>query len=147
MNFSVNKLPRKDRTSSFLTYGEAGKRVPKFQANFSKVFEVLSSNDGSNFIQIWLLVSNLLINIIQLMNVDQPLRDKPLKTAFGSTEKTWKHSKTHRVSLPFATLLQGCISLFSGRYLERGDRKKVRKLLTPRTTWEIICFQQQPEAK
>ena len=59
MNFSENKLPRKDRTSSFLTYGEAGNRVPKFQANFSEVFEVLSSNDGSNFIQIRRLVSNL----------------------------------------------------------------------------------------
>ena len=59
MNFSENELPRKDRTSSFLTYGEAGKRVLKFLANISEVFEVLSSNDGSNFIQIRLLVSNL----------------------------------------------------------------------------------------
>ena len=59
MNFSENELPRKDRTSSFLTYDEAGKRVLKFQANFSEVFEVLSSNDGSNFIQIRLVVSNL----------------------------------------------------------------------------------------
>ena len=65
MNFSENELPRKDCTSSFLTYGEAGKRVLKFQANFSEVFEVLSSNDRSNFIQIRLLVSNLVINIIQ----------------------------------------------------------------------------------
>ena len=62
--FPENKLPREDRTSSFLTYGEAGKRVLKFQANFSEVFEVLSSNDGSNFIQIRLLVSNLSLNII-----------------------------------------------------------------------------------
>ena len=44
MNFgSENELPRKDHTSSFLTYGEAVKRVLKFQANFSEVFEVLSS--------------------------------------------------------------------------------------------------------
>ena len=52
MNFSENELPRKDRTSSFLTYGEAGKRVLNFQANFrlGEVFEVLSSNDGSNFL-------------------------------------------------------------------------------------------------
>ena len=63
MNFSENELPRKDHTSS-LTYGEEGKGVLKFQENFSKVFEVLSSNDGSNFIQIRLLVSNLTINII-----------------------------------------------------------------------------------
>ena len=56
-----NELPRKDHTSSFLTYGEAGKRVLKFQANFRDVFEVLSSNDGSNFIQIRLAVSNLLL--------------------------------------------------------------------------------------
>ena len=39
MNFSENELPRKDCTSSFLTYGEAG----KLQANFSKVFKVLST--------------------------------------------------------------------------------------------------------
>ena len=65
MNFSENELPRKDRTSPFLTYGEAGKRVLKFQANISEVFEVLSSKDGSNFIQIRLLVSNLVINVIQ----------------------------------------------------------------------------------
>ena len=56
MNFWENELPRKDRTSSFLPY-EADKRVLKFQANVSEVFEALSSNDGSNFIQI--LVSNL----------------------------------------------------------------------------------------
>ena len=46
MNSSVNELPRGDRTSSFLPYGETVKRVLKFQANFSEVFEVLSSNDG-----------------------------------------------------------------------------------------------------
>ena len=44
-------------------HGEAGKRVLKFQANFSEVFEALSSNDGSNFIQIRLRVSNLLITV------------------------------------------------------------------------------------
>ena len=65
MNFSENELPRKDRTSFFLPFGEAGKRVLKFQANFSKAFEVLSSTDGPNFIQIRLVVSNLAINIIQ----------------------------------------------------------------------------------
>ena len=59
MNFSENELPRKDRRSSFLTYGEAGERVLKFQANFSEVFVVLSRNDGPNFIQIRLLVSTL----------------------------------------------------------------------------------------
>ena len=32
--------------------GKAGKQVLKLKANFSKVFEVLSSNDGPNFIQI-----------------------------------------------------------------------------------------------
>ena len=58
----------------------------KFQANFSEVFEVLSSNDGPNFIQIQLEVSNLYTNIT-VMHMDQPLRDKPLKTVFGSTEK------------------------------------------------------------
>ena len=65
MNFSVNELPRRDRTSSFLPYGEAGKREVKFQANFSEVFEVLSPNDGPNVIQIRLEVSYLSINIIQ----------------------------------------------------------------------------------
>ena len=49
MIFSKNQLSRKDRTSSFLSYGEAGKFQLKFQANFSEVFEVLSSNDGPKF--------------------------------------------------------------------------------------------------
>ena len=48
MNFSENELPRKDRTSSCLTHGKAGKRVLKFQANVSEVFEVLSSNGFCN---------------------------------------------------------------------------------------------------
>ena len=52
MNSFVKELPRRDRTSSFFPYGEAGKQELKFQANFSKVFEVLSLNDGSNFIAI-----------------------------------------------------------------------------------------------
>ena len=65
MNSSVNELPRRDRTSSFLPYGEAGKRELKFQANFSEVFEVLSSNDGPNLIEIRLVVSYLVINIMQ----------------------------------------------------------------------------------
>ena len=65
MNSSVNELPRRDRTSSFLPYVEASKRELKFQANFSEVFEVLSLNDGSNFIEIRLVVSYLVINIIQ----------------------------------------------------------------------------------
>ena len=52
MNFSDNELLRKNRTSSLLAYGEAGKGVLNFQANFSEVFEVLSSNDASNYIQI-----------------------------------------------------------------------------------------------
>ena len=64
MNSSVNELPRRDGTSSFLPYGEAGKRELKFQANFSAVFEVLSLNDGPNFIEIRLVVSYLAINII-----------------------------------------------------------------------------------
>ena len=65
MNSSVNELPRRDRTSSLLPYGEAGKRELKFQANFSEVFEVLSSNDGPNLIEIRLAVSYLVINIMQ----------------------------------------------------------------------------------
>ena len=87
MNFTENELPRKDRTSSFLTSGEAGKRVLKFQANICEVFEVLSSNDGSNSIQIRLVVSNLVITDNTVMHVGKSLRDKLLKTAFGSTEK------------------------------------------------------------
>ena len=62
MNFSENELLRKDRTSSFLAYGEVGKRVLKFQAHFSdfsEVFEVLYSNDGSNYVQIRLQVFQL----------------------------------------------------------------------------------------
>ena len=59
MNFSEKSLLRKDGTSSLLACGEAGKCVLKFQANFSEVFEVFSSNDGSNYIQIRLQVSNL----------------------------------------------------------------------------------------
>ena len=65
MNSSVNELHRRDRTSSFLLYGEAGKRELKFQANFSGVFEVLSLNDGPNFIEIRLVVFYLSVNIIQ----------------------------------------------------------------------------------
>ena len=65
MNSSVNELPRRDRTSSFLPYVEAGKRELKFQANVSEVFEVLSLNDGPNFIEIQLVVSYLVIIIIQ----------------------------------------------------------------------------------
>ena len=86
MNFIKIELPRKDRTSSFLAYGEAGKRELKFQANFSEVFEVLSLNDGSNFIQIRLLVSNPHYHNT-VMHVGKSRRDKPLKTAFGITEK------------------------------------------------------------
>ena len=56
MNFSENELHRKDRTSSFLAYGKAGKRVLEFQANFSEVIEVFSSNDRSNYVQIGLQV-------------------------------------------------------------------------------------------
>ena len=59
MNSSLSELPRRDRTSSFLPYGEAVKRELKFQANFSKVFEVLYLNDGPNFIEIRLVVSYL----------------------------------------------------------------------------------------
>ena len=59
MNSSVNELPRRDRTSSFLPYGEAGKRELKFRAIFSEVYEVLSLNDGPNFIEIRLEVSYL----------------------------------------------------------------------------------------
>ena len=51
MNFCENELLRKDRTSSFLAYGEVGKHVLKSRI-FSEVFEVLSSNEGSNYIQI-----------------------------------------------------------------------------------------------
>ena len=60
MNSSVNELPRRDRTSSFLPYGEAGKGELKFQANFSEVFEVLSLNDRPNFIEIRLVLSYLM---------------------------------------------------------------------------------------
>ena len=62
---SVNELPRRDPTSSFFPYGEVGKRELKFQANFSEVFEVLSLNDGPNFIEIRLVVFYLAVNIIQ----------------------------------------------------------------------------------
>ena len=37
-NFSENELFRKDRTSYFLAYGEAGKRVVEFQANLREFF-------------------------------------------------------------------------------------------------------------
>ena len=45
MNLSENELLRKDHASSFLVCGKAGKHMLEFQANFSEVFEVLSSND------------------------------------------------------------------------------------------------------
>ena len=50
MNFSENELLSKDCTSSFLAYCEVGQRVLKFQAHFSEVFEVLYSNDMSNYV-------------------------------------------------------------------------------------------------
>ena len=64
------------RTTNHLSWhfiGEAGKRVLKFQANFSEVSEVLSSNDGSNCIQIRLQVFQPchLHNTVQ--HADQPL--------------------------------------------------------------------------
>ena len=65
MNSYVNEPPRRDRTSSFLPNGEAGKRELKFQTNLSEVFEVLFLNDGPNFIEIRFPVSYLSINIIQ----------------------------------------------------------------------------------
>ena len=53
-----------DRTSSFLPYDEVGKRVLKFQANFSEGLKVLSSNDGPNVIQIRLVAVNLPLTLI-----------------------------------------------------------------------------------
>ena len=50
----------------------------EFQVNFSKVFVMLSSNDRSN----WTLSLHSIV-----LHVDHLLRDKPLKTAFGSSEK------------------------------------------------------------
>ena len=85
MNFSENELPRKDRTSSFLTYGEAGKRVLKFQANFSRFSKYSSQMTGQ--ISFKFDFEFPIFHFSTVMYVDQPLRDKPLKTAFGSTEK------------------------------------------------------------
>ena len=84
-----NELLRKDRTSSFSPYCEVGKRVLKFRANFCQVFELLYSNDRSNYVQ---------IQFSTVLHVAQPLRDKSLKRAFRSSEKSWKPSKTHQVS-------------------------------------------------
>ena len=74
MNFSENELRGRNRTSSFLAYGEAGKCALGVPANYSENFEVLFSNDGSD------LQSTVL-------RVDQPLRNKPLETACGRSEK------------------------------------------------------------
>ena len=52
LNFVFNEglCLNKHRTSSFLAYGEVGKRVLKFQANFSEVFAKIStSNSTSSF--------------------------------------------------------------------------------------------------
>ena len=88
MNFSGNEFLRKDRTSSFLAYGEAGKHVLESQANFSEVDELLSSHDVSNFIPIGLQVFPPSHLHRTQLHVDQPQRDKPLKTPFGSSEKS-----------------------------------------------------------
>ena len=48
VSIKENELLRKNGTSSLSAYGEAGKRMLKFPANFIEVFEVHSSNDGSN---------------------------------------------------------------------------------------------------
>ena len=73
----------------FLCIWRAVKRVLKFQVNFSEVSKVLSSNDGSNYIQIRLQVFQPCHLHNTVLHVDQPLRDKPLKMAFGSSEKPW----------------------------------------------------------
>ena len=88
MNFSDNELLKKDRTSSFLACGKKGNHVLEFQANFSEVFEMLSSNDGSNYIPIRLEVFQPSHLHSTELHVDQPQRDKPLKTAFGGSEKS-----------------------------------------------------------
>ena len=95
MNSSGNERPRKDGTSSFLRYGEAGKRELKFQVNFSDVFEVLSSNDGPNFIEIRLVVSYLSIDIIQWCawtSCWEINRSKQRLKALKSIKNTAKHS-------------------------------------------------------
>ena len=78
-------LLRKDCTSSFLAYDEAGKLVLKFRANFSEVIEVISSKDQSNYVQIGLqVVQPCHLHNYTVLHVDQPPRDKPLKTALRS---------------------------------------------------------------
>lgn len=42
MNFSGKEVHGKDLSLFFLAYGEAGKRVVAFQADFCQVYEVLS---------------------------------------------------------------------------------------------------------
>ena len=94
MNFSKNELPSKDCTSLFLVYGEAGKCVLEFQANFSEVFEVFSSNNRSNWTSSFpTLTSHLHSTVLQM---DQPLRDncsKQLLGALRSHKNTTKHTR------------------------------------------------------
>ena len=83
--------PKVKITRSFLAYDEAGKRVIQFQAYLSEVFLCspqlqMAGQIGFQFFR----PSHLHSTVLQ---VDQPLRDKPFKTAFGSSEKPSKRSR------------------------------------------------------
>ena len=83
----LSLVPKIKTTRSFLAYGEAGKRVLHFQADLSEVCLEYSSitNRGSDWTSIF---SDLLTDLHStVLQVDKLLRDKTLKTAFGSSEK------------------------------------------------------------
>ena len=91
MKFSENELLWKDWASSFLGCGEEGNHVLEFQVNVSQVFKVLSSD----FIQIGLQIFHpffLAYTKYTVLHMHQPLRDRPFKMAFGSSEKPHVYS-------------------------------------------------------
>ena len=64
---------------------------------------MLSSNDGSNYIQIQVFQTFHLHNTV--LHVNQPLQDKPFTTAFGSSEKLQLKTQQNTPGKLFQTLL------------------------------------------
>ena len=76
-----------------------------FKQNFSEGFEVLSSKDESNYIQIRVQVFQTFHLHNTVLHVDQPLRDKPFTTTFGSSEKLQLKTQQNTPDKLFQTLL------------------------------------------
>ena len=65
---------------------------------------MLPLNDGSNYIQIRLQVFQPFHLHNTVLHADQPLRDKPFTTAFGSSEKLQLKTQQNTPGKLFQTL-------------------------------------------